>query len=115
MSSYDAVAPPTARPTRRHGWATRCLLALVRAYRWAAAGRTSPCRYWPSCSTYAQEALEVHGARRGTWLTVRRLSRCHPWGGHGIDLVPPRPAPAGGPVPPAAHPLGASTPDRKAC
>jgi putative membrane protein insertion efficiency factor len=51
--------------------------------------RPSPCRYVPSCSTYALEAVEIHGALRGGWLAVRRVSRCHPWGGHGYDPVPP--------------------------
>lgn len=48
------------------------------------------CRYLPSCSEYSLEALRVHGPVRGSWLTVRRLARCHPWGGHGYDPVPPR-------------------------
>lgn len=65
------------------------LLALpVRAYQRATAGRPSPCRYVPSCSVYALEALEAHGAVRGAWLATRRLARCHPWGGHGYDPVP---------------------------
>lgn len=63
---------------------------MVRGYQAARAQRLSPCRFYPSCSTYALDALEVHGAVRGTWLAVRRVSRCHPWGGHGIDLVPER-------------------------
>ncbi|MGR3454261.1 membrane protein insertion efficiency factor YidD [Pseudooceanicola sp.] len=46
------------------------------------------CRYHPTCSAYALEALEKHGAARGLWLTVRRVARCHPWGGSGIDNVP---------------------------
>ncbi len=71
----------------------RPLLALVRLYRAFAAGRPSPCRFEPSCSTYALEALEVHGARRGSWLALRRLLRCHPWGSHGWDPVPPAPTP----------------------
>jgi hypothetical protein len=54
------------------------------------AGRLSPCRFVPSCSTYALEALETHGALRGTWLTIGRLARCHPWGPTGYDPVPPR-------------------------
>ena len=46
------------------------------------------CRYWPTCSTYAEEAIRRHGAARGSWLALRRLSRCHPFGGRGVDLVP---------------------------
>ena len=68
--------------------AARVLHRLVRAYQQVRAGRPSPCRFEPSCSAYAAEALEVHGAGRGSWLAVRRLSRCHPWGGHGWDPVP---------------------------
>jgi uncharacterized protein len=60
----------------------------VRGYRRLTSGRPSPCRYDPSCSTYALEALERHGAARGTWLTLRRIGRCHPWGGQGWDPVP---------------------------
>ncbi len=48
------------------------------------------CRYQPTCSAYALEALEVHGGVRGSWLALRRILRCHPWGGSGIDNVPPR-------------------------
>jgi putative membrane protein insertion efficiency factor len=66
----------------------RLLHLTVRAYQRVTAGRPSPCRFDPSCSSYALEALERHGALRGTWLTVRRLGRCHPWGGHGWDPVP---------------------------
>ena len=46
------------------------------------------CRYQPTCSAYALEALEKHGAIKGAWLTVRRIGRCHPLGGSGIDNVP---------------------------
>ncbi len=70
----------------------RLLHLLVRGYRRLTAGRLSPCRFDPSCSTYALEALERHGAARGSWLTIRRLGRCHPWGGLGWDPVPDRKA-----------------------
>ncbi len=66
----------------------RAMRALVRGYQVLRAGRPSPCRYLPSCSEYAVEALEVHGAARGGWLAVRRICRCNPWGGHGYDPVP---------------------------
>lgn len=46
------------------------------------------CRYQPTCSAYAMEALEKHGGIKGSYLTVRRILRCHPWGGSGIDNVP---------------------------
>jgi len=64
---------------------------LIRAVHWyqrAAEGRPSPCRFTPTCSSYAIEALEVHGTRRGLWLTVRRLLRCRPFGPSGWDPVP---------------------------
>jgi putative membrane protein insertion efficiency factor len=67
----------------------------VRAIDWyqtARAGRPSPCRFTPSCSTYAREAYAVHGRWRGTWLTLRRLLRCRPFGPSGFDPVPSPPA-----------------------
>lgn len=66
----------------------RALHLGVRGYRGLRAGRPSPCRFDPSCSAYALEAFELHGALRGSWLTLRRLGRCHPWGGAGFDPVP---------------------------
>lgn len=67
----------------------RLLIGLVRLYRFAISSWTPPtCRFTPTCSTYAIEAIGEHGAVRGGWLALRRLGRCHPWGGHGFDPVP---------------------------
>ena len=60
----------------------------VKAYQGLSAGRLPRCRFHPSCSAYAIEALERHGAGRGSWLTLRRLARCQPFGGFGVDPVP---------------------------
>lgn len=66
----------------------RMLSAVIRAYQRVRQGRLSPCRYVPSCSTYALEAMERHGTLRGSWLAARRICRCNPWGGAGVDPVP---------------------------
>jgi len=92
-TSMSAVVERTTDPRPRSLTpAARVLRAGVRGYRRLATGRLSPCRFDPSCSTYALEALERHGAGRGMWLSVRRLSHCHPWGGVGWDPVPERKA-----------------------
>ena len=72
----------------RPGPVARLLLFFVHGYQAVRGGRPSPCRYVPSCSQYAEEALETHGALRGSWLAIRRLGRCHPFGGRGYDPVP---------------------------
>lgn len=77
---------------RRMSIPARLTAGAVRGYQWMFAGRISPCRYVPSCSSYALEALEVHGFVRGSWLSIRRLGRCHPWGSSGWDPVPARKA-----------------------
>ncbi len=64
------------------------LVLVIRAYRLVPKTQDR-CRYHPTCSAYGLEAVTVHGALRGGWLTLRRLGRCHPWGGTGIDPVPP--------------------------
>ncbi|MBO0730404.1 MAG: membrane protein insertion efficiency factor YidD [Acidimicrobiaceae bacterium] len=66
----------------------RMLIASIRLYQLFRAGRTSPCRFTPSCSVYAVEALSRHGARRGLALATRRLGRCRPGGPFGMDPVP---------------------------
>jgi uncharacterized protein len=66
------------------------LRGLVRAYQLVLSPLLLPsCRYLPSCSDYAAEAIARHGAARGCWLALGRLLRCHPWGGSGYDPVPP--------------------------
>ena len=65
------------------------LMLLVRAYQVLLSPLfAGSCRFYPSCSAYAVQALHGHGAARGTWLTLRRLSRCHPWNPGGVDEVP---------------------------
>jgi uncharacterized protein len=70
--------------------AARLLRGAIQAYRLVRGGRGSlpSCRYIPTCSAYALQAVESYGAFRGGWLTLRRLARCHPWGGFGYDPVP---------------------------
>ena len=72
---------------------TRAVCAPIQLYRAVSAARLPHCRYWPTCSAYALEAVEVHGVRRGLWLAGRRTARCHPWGGCGVDPVPSRNSP----------------------
>ena len=67
----------------------KLLISLVKVYQ----GVVSPylpnaCRYTPTCSQYMIEAVSKHGAVRGGWMGLKRFSRCHPWGGHGVDPVP---------------------------
>lgn len=64
------------------------LLGAIKAYQTVRAGRLSPCRFVPSCSDYAAEAVVLHGSIRGSWLAIRRISRCRPLGGRGFDPVP---------------------------
>jgi uncharacterized protein len=65
------------------------LIALIKLYQWVISPAIGPrCRFTPSCSQYAIGALKKYGLIKGGWLTVRRVARCHPWGGHGVDPVP---------------------------
>jgi uncharacterized protein len=65
-------------------------IALIKLYQWIVSPMLGPskCRFTPTCSSYAIEAFNKHGIFKGFWLTVKRIGRCHPWGGHGYDPVP---------------------------
>jgi putative membrane protein insertion efficiency factor len=64
---------------------------LLRAYQLTISPLMGPrCRFHPSCSNYALEALQTHGAARGSWLALKRIGRCHPWNAGGHDPVPPK-------------------------
>jgi uncharacterized protein len=67
----------------------RIVALPIRAWRTVSVHLPPRCRFHPSCSQYALDALALHGARRGTWLAVRRVGRCHPWHEGGLDPVPP--------------------------
>jgi putative membrane protein insertion efficiency factor len=76
----------------------RSLRLLVRAYQLVVSPLLSlldplggGCRFEPTCSRYCAQALSIHGTRRGLWLSIKRLARCAPWGGSGLDPVPPPP------------------------
>jgi putative membrane protein insertion efficiency factor len=81
----DAAAPGDPRG-RVVGW----LIAAIHGYQLARSGRPTGCRFLPTCSEYAIEALDQHGVLRGSHLATKRLLRCTPWGGHGVDPVPDR-------------------------
>ncbi len=69
----------------------RVFLLPVFIYRYAISPLLpNACRFYPTCSTYAVEAVMLHGILQGSWLTMRRLARCHPWSKGGVDPVPPR-------------------------
>lgn len=80
----EVVEASAIRPSH----VARACLAVIRFYQLAREGRPSPCRFTPSCSTYAAEAVQQFGAVRGSVLGLRRLLRCQPWGGQGYDPVP---------------------------
>ena len=65
-------------------------IALIKIYQWGISPLLGPskCRYTPTCSHYALQAFKKYGPLKGFWLSLKRISRCHPWGGHGYDPVP---------------------------
>ncbi|HEU4471842.1 MAG TPA: membrane protein insertion efficiency factor YidD [Flavisolibacter sp.] len=64
-------------------------IGLIKLYQWMISPLLGPkCRFTPTCSHYALQAFRKYGLFKGMWLSVRRISRCHPWGGHGYDPVP---------------------------
>lgn len=72
----------------------RLLIGIIRFYqRWISAYTPPSCRYTPTCSAYTKQAIEVHGAARGSWLGLRRILRCHPFHPGGYDPVPGVPHP----------------------
>ena len=81
-----------SRDSLRYQETVRALLeAIVRLYQLILRPILPPaCRYHPTCSDYALEALKFHGAAKGSWLATKRICRCHPWGGSGFDPVPPK-------------------------
>jgi hypothetical protein len=82
----------------RPGRTARVFDATINLYQRATVHRLPRCRFYPSCSQYAREAIATHGATAGSILALRRLGRCHPLGGHGFDPVPEaRPARRGAP------------------
>jgi uncharacterized protein len=88
--AVSTVIEDELAPVHRRSPMAWLLVNLIELYRMTASLRTPRCRFHPSCSSYAVVAIERHGARRGGWLAVRRLGRCHPWNPGGIDHVPPR-------------------------
>lgn len=83
VNTQEETAKSGANPV------AKIVLALITVYRYAISPLIpSRCRYYPTCSSYADEAIRRYGILRGGMLAVRRIGRCHPWGGHGVDMVP---------------------------
>ena len=86
MTVVAPEAAPVTQPRRSPlAWVA---VKLIRAYQIAMAWSPPRCRFAPTCSQYALEAITIHGGLRGTWLAVKRIGRCHPWHPGGFDPVP---------------------------
>jgi hypothetical protein len=82
-AARELPAPALAR------WMRAALIAAIRIYQMVVSPLLGPaCRFEPSCSSFAVEAIASRGVVRGSWLALRRIARCHPWGGFGYDPVP---------------------------
>ena len=90
MNNSDTISntPSAELVQNKVSSAAKPLIWAISGYQRLTSGRPSPCRFYPSCSNYAIEAIATHGALRGLGLSLRRLSRCRPLGPHGVDLVP---------------------------
>lgn len=85
------VAAQRAEIEPKPGLVARVLIFLVHCYQaLLSPAMASPCKFYPTCSRYAEEALQLHGARRGVWLAAKRLLRCRPFSRGGVDFVPER-------------------------
>jgi uncharacterized protein len=83
------VASSTTRQRTGRRLLTQLIVLPILAYQYLIAPLIAGCcRFYPCCSTYAKEVIMKHGATRGIWLSIKRLARCHPWGGNGHDPVP---------------------------
>ena len=72
-------------------WLEHILILPIRIYQWAISPiLPQTCRHVPTCSVYATEAIKIHGPLKGSWLALKRLAKCHPWGTFGLDPVPPK-------------------------
>ena len=91
-NSNTTSMKPSSEPALAKGSpVAKAFIGVIHTYQRFTAHRISPCRFYPSCSNYAAEAIEVHGAWRGSILGLRRIGRCRPLGPHGVDLVPEAP------------------------
>lgn len=88
MSAVATAATTRETSPRPAHLGARMIAGMIRGYQHAMSWAPSRCRFFPSCSQYTLEAVMTHGALRGLWLGVRRISRCHPWNPGGIDPVP---------------------------